>query len=1542
MIKIQTIARLLIIVSITLSTFLACTVSAMQLKADEWQLISFPKLPANATVASIFNEAASNGKLTSVWTFNNNSKQWQSWPAQTGLASSDLSELTLGQGYWVKTTADITLDLSDATEAVGEMVLYPGWNLIGLSVDQTMGHEQAMAGVPFLELWKYDADQNKFLAVQKSRGSQIILKEEFSAIEPGTGLWVYMAEQSSLLPSMGTLLPPDIDIEPLLNLTQYGVESPWGQVTPGDVDWDNDGYFDFPNTQHVVSFGDFLNRQRISITNEGNGVLSWQATIEPAVDWLLFEAFNEDDQPVLTNFAVGNVSNTQGELILVANRTGMAPSDNYKTQIVLRANGSNQEKRIDVSLAVADVVGDYEMTVRLDDVNGKAADLHNPKYFLSFARDGQGVKAFLDEERSLLIPQITYLSGDYVADPESHFQILGQLYLPAGHEHNPYTNDIRREFTVIGQRSDGKDGLSPLDLKGTYAENVYGIFDDPIQLKGEFVARRLSPNPKKKDQLVTDAVVGDILAGSAEHPETSMFNFNVTDRLSITDVKTALRIEHPEPEALTLKLTGPQWINDKNKTIRTTVVLHENQTRSLKDVRFDDYDPAIGSLDDFDGQLSYGQWSLEVKNASTSVGKLASWVMDISGAKVYQLTGTLPDAGVKIQISGCGVVQSAVTDSNGHFVFDGLIPCDYELKVLQLGYEITTTNVRIIGCMQGEACDTPALFSQALSAEQLAELQPKLVASSGAMKVLVSPTVGQLPITLQAVDVTDYDQLDKTLQSRTWQLFKRINNTTAISDDGYLIDVQPKAGEVEYGKNYFSYSEDFTQWKPNHRVSLTRSDLVDPRGGFSAVQATVVEQGYPSIGASHSWGEGGFPVSAGDKVTLSVFLKELSSKELRFRFASEKGFFADEIMDFTTGLRTGGQDQVSKITPMANGWYRAEVSVQVIEDHDNFYVELLLAKSGNVMDVPVGSSIAIFGPQVEVNNASGRVGYASNMNSNIHPDPFNIKGWGWSGSENGTVTKIVSPNPSGENYVNSCEQTGSSFFTPIQHYAVRASVETGEKTYLSAIVRFPSDSKNFGLQFVMGANTDLEYIKIDSRDGSLISRSLGITDYKVESLENGFYLVQVERIYNQNISDAWSRITFLENNTGSQAPIGSKAEIQGYYFGRTPLSNPYNLHSDFTNDTELNYWSPVRYTKKINNGNLNIVSNAIDPQLYKTPVNFETRFDGNRFSKLVVKYRNNIGLNHNVLFFGNETSDKYVGGTGVFWGVNNSPEVNIIGPDAEGFYISELDLKNNSRWTENGLITRLRFDFASDSIGTDTDIDFIKIYDPEFIDKYVSSWPATYIPPKPLSEVTASAYIPTQATHAERSINGQQDVLIAEQTTGLSGSFSHKFTNLRSNAGVYYVKLNSDVKNVSNINETISYSTQDILAQRNPEEIHVGTFSVYGAAGSSSLKAMDSATYDLDRFPLISETGSQGIEDSDGFKADDLQGDAYETNAPNDVNQSSPGVYNMIPTGIDATAGNQNQHYKMYISAGQLYQGGSMYSGNVRLDVGIQSQEESK
>lgn len=1517
---IHKIAQIIAALSICLIASASIVVNAMEIKANQWQLVSFPRLPQNATVDSVFGEAASNGQLTAVWTFNNNSKEWQSWPAHPSLDTSDLSELASGQGYWVKSSEDITLDLSDATETVGEMVLYPGWNLIGLSIGQTMGHEQAMAGVPFLELWKYDSNQNKFLAVQKSRGSQIILKEEFTDIESGSGLWVYMAEQSTLLPSMGTLLPPDIDIEPLLNLTEYGVETLWeGREIGVDVDWDNDGYFDFPNTQTIVAFGDFLNRQRISITNNGNGVLTWQAKVSDGANWLKFEVTDETGRTSYVSELSGSAADVNSAITLFADRVGKASGSENNAKVTITANGAVAEKVIDVSMEVSDIIGDYEVNIDLETIDSKPADLHNPKYFLSLARDGDGIKAFLDEERSLLIPSTTYLSGSYAGDPASNFQILGQITQTASDEQNPFGKPIRRQITYVGRRSDGMDGLSPLDLKGEYFENIYGVFDDPIQLRGTFVANRLSPIPVKQDE-ATNSIRDNIIPAQ----DTLLVDLDIDQRMSITEVITKLEIDHTQPEALLISLTSPQG---------TKLVLHKNSPVSVKKLSYDDADYSYDGLDLLQGQLSNGTWQLEIVNSSTSVGELTNWELDVSGAKVYQITGTV-DPGIRLKISGCGITRTVTSGPDGSFVFDGLIPCDYEISVSQLGYEITSTTFTVVGCATDIECSNLQAYIQSLSSDQLAELAPKFIPSSNSMKVIASPTQATLSkdpskqIILNGLDVTDYTAMGKTLQARDWKLYKRVNTTTEISADGYLVDVEYPSGNVPYGKNLIAYSEDFSQWSPTGSIALELANIQDPRGGYAAVKAT--HDGSGSSGAairSSIMGEGYFQVESGDYVTCSVFAKPDSVDELRIRFADGGTYITAEVMRISTGEYLAGADLQSKSTPLANGWYRIEATTTASADYSNFHCEFWMSNNGS-LNLNTVESVYLYGPQAEITLGNGLVDYESSLAAvNQHPDPYNLNGWGWSSSENGNVTKIDTPNPSGQRYVNLCEQTGASFFTPIQHYASPVQVETGEKTYLSALIRFPVDTSDFGLQFVMGNNSDLEYIKIDSRDGSLITKSQGITNYKLEPLQDNFYLVQLERIYNHQITDAWSRITFLDIDNGEQAPIGSKAEIQAYYFGKTPLSNPYEIHSDFTNNIEESFWSAARYSLDVDQGQLKIISNGNDPQLFKLPVNSETRFDGNKYTHVAIRYRHNSGSNFNVLFFGNETSDDYVSGTGIRWGDNDGIYATTVGPDEDGFYYTELDLTHNARWTEQGLVTRLRFDFAGDATGTDTDIDFIKIYDPNLIDGYDVNWPATFTPPKALNEVFASAYIPSGPMHTERSTGTQQAVLIS-QGSSATQSWAHTLENNRANAGIYYLQLDSAVKDAADQDETLSYTTEDIhINYADTSGVHIGNFSVNAAAGSTSLSAMDSATFDINR-PSVVDINP--LKDSTNFSSQ--INPATETNVLEDV---TDGV-------LHEPAGNLNNHYRMFISTGQLYHTGSMYGAEQRLDVGIQSQGGEK
>ncbi len=954
----------LLLIGVVLSVSSYANASTVEFKAQQWQLVSFSRLPQSATINSIFGEAATNGELISVWTFNNSDKNWQSWPVQPALDSSNLNEIKLGQGYWVKTQSDLVLNLTEKGQTLSEMVLYPGWNLIGLSIDQTISHEKALAGVAFLELWKFDSNQNAFLSVQKSSGSQIVLKEEFSDIESSEGLWVYMTEQASLMPQMGTLLPPDIDVEPLLNITEYGIEKLWdGYQIGADVDWDGDNYFDFPNTQTQISFGDFLNRQQMSITNEGNGVLSWQATISSDTPWLKFETLDENNESIFSSTLSGNAADLGSSITLFADRVGKASGSENLATISITGNGSVSRKVINVSMNVADIIGDYEVNIKFETIDSEFADLHNPKYFLSFNRDGDGIKAFLDEERSLLIPTTTYLSGSYAGDPASNFQVLGQITQAANDEANPFGKTIRRTISYVGRRSDGLDGLSPLDLKGEYYENIYGVFDEPIQLKGSFIANRLSPLPVKQDSDENTLKNLVIEAGTESQSSVLLADLEIDQRLSITEVIAKLEIDHPLPQALTVSLLAPS-----QQDVRTEVLLHDKQDRSIKNLSFDDQDISIDSLELFKerGQLSQGTWTLKIENTSTSVGELLKWNLIVNGAKVYQITGNV-DAGVRLKLSGCGITQTVTSDANGDFVFDGLIPCDYEISVAQLGYEDTATSVSILGCETALNCE----YEMPLSIDQLNELDPQLITISGEMKVIISPKDSILsnnpvqPIRLNGLDVTNYSSLSKSVLERHWQLYKRVNSWSSINSHGYLVDVSSSGNQVPPGNNYISYSEDFSKWNPNSAVLLSKYAQFDPRGGYGGVSAVANGSGSASIFSSNNIGQGGISVTKDEVVTFSAFLKAGSTSQASFRFASENGPVNFKVLDFTTGIHIAGQDLASNVQVLANGWVRASVTLQVPASYNNFYVELLIASDGNDVTPSSGAAFEIFGPQLE-------------------------------------------------------------------------------------------------------------------------------------------------------------------------------------------------------------------------------------------------------------------------------------------------------------------------------------------------------------------------------------------------------------------------------------------------------------------------------------------------------------------------------------------------------------------------------------------------
>jgi len=151
---------------------------------------------------------------------------------------------------------------------------------------------------------------------------------------------------------------------------------------------------------------------------------------------------------------------------------------------------------INVFMEVASVDGDYSVIAQIDTINGEPADTHSPRLFLSLYNDAAGLKGIIDETRTLLMPKRFQMAGELFEDGTNRFTVSGSFELAPGDPDNPYQTTLRRDITLLGDRSEFGDAqLGPLDLKGEYRETIRNVLSEPIYLAGTFRAERLQNEP---------------------------------------------------------------------------------------------------------------------------------------------------------------------------------------------------------------------------------------------------------------------------------------------------------------------------------------------------------------------------------------------------------------------------------------------------------------------------------------------------------------------------------------------------------------------------------------------------------------------------------------------------------------------------------------------------------------------------------------------------------------------------------------------------------------------------------------------------------------------------------------------------------------------------------------------------------------------------------------------------------------------------------------------------------------------------------------
>lgn len=462
--------------------------------------------------------------------------------------------------------------------------------------------------------------------------------------------------------------------------------------------------YDRPRTQRALTFRSTVTVQSISVFNVGKGVLNWRASIEDpdSSPWLRFRELDEEAREITFAERSGAVATDSARLDLLCDRTGLPPGE-YQARLQIDTNDKSEPPRaIDVFMSVLDLDGDYNIRAEIDTINGNQADTANPRLFMSLYRDRDGLKAIIDETRTLLLPKRLRLAGGVYQHATNKLIISGSLELPPSCPgassgaclDNPYTTRLRRDFTLIADRrrrgNPHDAGLGPLDLKGEYRETLRGVLGDPIHLKGTFVANRVADKPSVTDAFsATASNAGNIPDG----PDNASLErtFEVTEKLIITEVDVTVNLQHGRPADLLITLESPEG---------EIVTLRDRSTNPVGRVRYDEDSPTVDELALFNGERSDGDWTLRIEDtAAGSTGSFLDADLHVRGTEVHSIGGTVASvgAGAGVLLTGCGTSLTATTGANGAYLFEDLIDCPYRLTVHRSGLQRLSRDVLVEG-----------------------------------------------------------------------------------------------------------------------------------------------------------------------------------------------------------------------------------------------------------------------------------------------------------------------------------------------------------------------------------------------------------------------------------------------------------------------------------------------------------------------------------------------------------------------------------------------------------------------------------------------------------------------------------------------------------------------------------------------------------------------------------------------------------------------------------------------------------------------------
>ncbi len=669
-----------------------------------WNLVSFSVEPDDATVRSVLAPLIVTDNFEALWAYGAADGEWASFPP-TAAGRMSVETVASGRGYWLKVARSATIDVEGSFEvATGPGEISSGWNLVGFALEEPTPYERIVTNASIRQIWTFDATQGDFVGVVINPQG-LVLREDFIDLEAGRGYWLFSNQEVSLAPVLGTGLPPDLDLPPLVSADAV-TSGAGGELAPkpfnrsaGDIDIAGDGFYDRTGSQRAIDFGERQTIQPISIFNDRSGVLSWTIEVlDPeSTPWLrLRELDSTTRMQTLLIEKSGTVASETDIVDVIVDRIGLPPGDlTGALRITTNAEDlpppSEAVRDIAVRMSVAELDGDYRLTAEIESINDRPADLPDPQLTISLYRDSDGLKVVVNEAQTLLISQRLRMRGDFYETGTSRFEVSGSYEMPADDPGNPYGVAVRRDLTLRGERRDpldpADDILGPLDLKGEYFETIRNVTDQPIYLAGRFTAERLGPLASARDLAEADSG----LAGNIPDGGVLERTIQIDRNILITELDVAVELQHARPADLVVSLVAPDT---------TEAVLRDRSAAAVGRVLYDEIAMPVDSLEIFNGKLAPGIYTLRIEDvAAGQTGTLINWDLSIRGTEVHDLAGSVSGVpeGADLVLTGCGVAKRTTTGAGGSFSFENLVDCVYRITILESGFQTVSQDVVLNG-----------------------------------------------------------------------------------------------------------------------------------------------------------------------------------------------------------------------------------------------------------------------------------------------------------------------------------------------------------------------------------------------------------------------------------------------------------------------------------------------------------------------------------------------------------------------------------------------------------------------------------------------------------------------------------------------------------------------------------------------------------------------------------------------------------------------------------------------------------------------------